>query len=150
MLEIKVVATNRKAEYEYHVLDTLEAGIMLLGSEVKSLRDSKCSLDGSYVSIQNGEVWLVGTHIDPYKNTATPWMVHEPKRQRKLLMHKNEISKFALKAEQKGFTMVPLRLYFNTKGIAKVVIAVVKGKQSHDKRETEKQREAEREMRDHK
>lgn len=141
-----IVVTNRKAKHEYHILDTLEAGIALKGSEVKSLRNHKCSLEGSYVSIQESEVWLIGTHIDNYKD-AGMWGEIDPKRKRKLLLHRREITKFAEKADQRGFTIVPLRVYFNDKGVAKVEIAVVKGKQLHDKRESEKQRQAERDIR---
>ena len=146
----ETVTTNRKARFEYHVLDTLEAGIKLLGPEVKSLRDHKCSLDGSYVYIKDSEVFLVGMHIDEYKPSGgSVWTNHEPKRTRKLLLHSKEIRKFAEKATEKGFTIVPLKVYFNDKGIAKVEIAVVQGKKLHDKRETEKKKQAEREIKNY-
>jgi len=140
------VATNRRARYDYHILDTLEAGMVLVGSEVKSLRDGKCSLDGSYVSVQDGELWLTGVHIDEYKN-AVKYLTYNPKQKRKLLVHKRERRRFAEKSMEKGLTIVPLSIYFNSKGIAKCEIAVVKGKKEHDKRQSEKTKSARREMR---
>ena len=140
-----VVCNNRKARHDYHILQTLDAGIVLQGCEVKSLRDKKASLSGSYVIISGREVWLIGSHIDEYKFRMS-WGAHEPKRKRKLLLHKAEIRRFAEKAKQKGFTIVPLSIYFRA-GKAKVEIAVVQGKKAHDKREDAKQRDAEREIR---
>lgn len=142
---MEIITTNRKASFEYEILDTLEVGIKLLGPEVKSLRDHKASLDGAYVYIQNSEVYLSGMHIDEYKHSggSLSWKtLHEPKRTRKLLLHRKEIARFAEKSTEKGFTIVPLKVYFNDKGIAKVEIAVVKGKKLHDKRETEKKKQA--------
>lgn len=140
------ICSNRKARHEYHVLDTLEAGIVLVGCEVKSLREHNCSLDASYAYIVDGEVWLVGCNIEPYK-FANNFNLSEPKRKRKLLLKKKQIRSFAEKAEQKGNTLVPLSMYFRN-GIAKVELAVCKGKQEHDKRQSLKEKDAKREMRD--
>lgn len=136
--EIETVCTNRKARYEYFILDTLECGIVLTGSEIKSLRNHKASLDGSYATIKNEEVWLIDANIDPYKEAS--YFQHEPKRKRKLLMHREEIKKFGQKAEQKGHTLVPLKIYFKN-GKAKVELAVCRGKKSQDKRQTIKDRD---------
>jgi SsrA-binding protein len=134
---------NRRAHYDYALLDKLECGIVLVGTEVKSLRDGKCSLDGSWVKIEGNELWLVGCDIPEYaQGTHTN---HVPKRDRKLLVHRREIEKFAKKSLQKGFTLVPTSLYFKG-GRAKVEIAVAKGKQSFDKRESIKEREVKRQI----
>ncbi|RDJ35426.1 MAG: SsrA-binding protein SmpB [Crenarchaeota archaeon] len=140
----KSLCQNRKARHDYQILDTVEAGIVLIGCEVKSLLDHKASLDGSYAIVEDGEVWLVNSHIDEYKNKSTH-VQHEPKRRRKLLLKKREIHKFAEQAKQKGHTLVPLSFYLNN-GKVKVNLAVAKGKQLHDKREALKKRDAEREM----
>lgn len=140
------VCTNRKAHYEYEILDTLEAGIVLHGAEVKSLRENKCSIDGSYAVVTNGEVWLINSFIDEYKNDSS-WQPHEPQRKRKLLLNKKEIHKFAEKSEEKGFTLVPLSVYFRN-GFAKIELAVARGKQIHDKRQVIKERDAKREMKE--
>lgn len=140
----KVVCTNRKARYEFEVIDTIEAGIVLQGFEVKSLRDSKVSLDGSFASVENNEVWLINCFIDEYVNRSN-WGTYNPSRKRKLLLNKSEIKKFAEKASIKGFTLVPLSIYFKD-GRAKVELAVCRGKQLHDKRETLKKRDLEREL----
>jgi len=142
----KTICQNRKAWHEYTVLDTIEAGIVLKGTEIKSIRDHKISLDGSYAKVENGEVWLIGCNIDEY-NHSSPSLNHEPKRKRKLLLHKREIDKFAEKAEQIGHTLVPLKVYLS-KGKAKVELAVCKGRQLHDKRQALKDRDAIKEMRD--
>jgi SsrA-binding protein len=143
---MKIITTNRKAKYEYHILDTLEAGIVLKGSEVKSLLNNKISLDGSYVVVNNDEVFLYGAHIDPYSFGKEVWSNHEAKRTRKLLLHKREIQKFANKANQRGFTVIPLKVYFNDNGKIKVEIAVVQGKKLYDKRQAEKKKQANRDM----
>lgn len=139
----RVIADNRKARHHYHVLDTLECGIVLVGSEVKSLRAGGLSLDEAYGRIDNGEVWLIGANIAEYNYSHA--LNHEPKRRRKLLMHRREMNKFASKAMEKGLTLVPLKMYFK-EGRAKVLLGVCKGKQQHDKRQAMKQRESKREM----
>ena len=139
------VCSNRKARHDYHILDTAEAGIVLTGTEIKSLRAHKASLAGSYARVDaNGEVWMIGSNIEEYEKGNQ--FNHDPKRARKLLLHKKEIAKFAEKAQQQGHTLIPLRIYLN-KGKAKVELAVAKGKQTHDKRQSLKERDAEREMR---
>ncbi|MBL8724755.1 MAG: SsrA-binding protein SmpB [Planctomycetes bacterium] len=142
----KVVAENRKARFHYDILDTFEAGLVLRGTEVKVLRQGKCSLDEAYAKIEGDELWLVGCNIPEYSHGNL--MNHEPKRRRKCLLHRRELSKLRAKAEIKGLTLVPLRLYFGGRGFAKVTIAVGKGRKLHDKREHEKQKEAQREMRE--
>jgi SsrA-binding protein len=141
---IQTVCRNRRALHEYEIHDALECGIVLKGTEVKSLREGGASLDGAYAKIEGGEVWLIGSDIPEY--TMGNKLNHKPKRQRKLLMHRNEIAKFAGKASEQGFTLVPLRIYFK-EGLAKVEIAVARGKQVHDKREAKKKAEANREIR---
>ena len=137
-----VVSENRKARHRYEVLDTLECGMMLIGSEVKSMRDGKLSLDEAYIRVKDGELWLIGADVGHYAN-AGMWN-HEPRRPRKLLMHDREFDKFAGRAHERGLTLVPLRVYFNERGIAKCLMGLVKGKKLHDKRETIKKRETER------
>lgn len=139
----RVVTQNRKARHNYAVLDTLECGIMLVGSEVKSLRAGKASLEESYARVREGEVWLLGCDIQEYVEANR--FNHEPKRARKLLLHKQEIAKFAAPALQGGMTLVPLKLYFKG-GKAKVLLGLCRGKQKHDKRETLRKNEARREM----
>ena len=140
----RTISENRKARHRFSVLDTLECGIALTGSEVKSLRGGKVSLDEAYGRVKNGEAWLVGCDIPEYPN-ATLWN-HEPKRARKLLMHRREMDRFAARAKEKGLTLVPLRLYFNERGIAKVLLGLCRGKQLHDKREDLKKAAVKREM----
>jgi SsrA-binding protein len=144
MSGVMIVCQNRKARHEYHILDTLECGIVLVGSEIKSIRDHKVSLDGSYASVENGEMWLIDCNIDTYKNAVN--FPHEPKRKRKLLLKKHEIHKFGEKSEATGYTLIPLQIYLKN-GRAKVEVAVCQGKQLHDKRQALKKRDAEREMR---
>ncbi|MHB8902972.1 MAG: SsrA-binding protein SmpB [Thermoguttaceae bacterium] len=139
----RVVSQNRKARHNYLVLDTLECGIMLAGSEVKSLRAGKVSLDESYGRVRDGEVWLLGCDIPEYAEANR--FNHEPKRPRKLLLHKQEIAKIALPAMQGGMTLVPLKLYFKG-GKAKVLLGLCRGKQKQDKRESLRQGEARREI----
>lgn len=141
----KVVCTNRKARYEYEIIDTIEAGFVLHGFEVKSLRESKVSLDGSYATVEDGEVWLLNCFIEEYSHRST-WGTYAPTRKRKLLLKKSEIKKFAEKASIKGFTLIPLSIYF-TDGRAKVELSICRGKQLHDKRETIKRRDMERDFR---
>ncbi len=140
----RVLAENRKARHKYAVLETMECGIALVGSEVKSLREGKVSLDESYGRVRDNEVWLVGCDIAEYTQANT-WN-HEPKRPRKLLLHRKEIRKFAGQAHEKGLTLVPLRVYFNERGIAKLLLGLCKGKKLHDKRETKKTADVKRDL----
>lgn len=142
--EGKVVSDNRKARYRFEIIDSLECGVQLLGSEVKSLRDGKLSLEEAYARVKDGEVWLVGADIAEYKQ-ASIWN-HAPKRPRKLLMKAIEKEKFAGQAHEKGLTLVPLKVYFNARGIAKVLLGLCRGKKLHDKRETLKQNDAKRDI----
>jgi SsrA-binding protein len=128
----KLISQNRRARHEYEVLDTLECGIVLVGSEVKSLRNGKISLEESYANVKGSEVWLMACDIPEY--TQANRFNHVPKRPRKLLMHRSQISKFAMRAKEKGLTLVPLKMYFS-KGRAKVLIGLCKGRQLHDKRD---------------
>ncbi|HVK13799.1 MAG TPA: SsrA-binding protein SmpB [Gemmataceae bacterium] len=141
--DIKVVTRNRKASHEYELSDRLECGVVLVGTEVKSLRDGHCSLDGSYAKVEDGELWLIGCEIPEYAMGNR--LNHTPKRDRKLLLRRREIAKFAGKASERGFTLVPTAVYFKN-GRAKVEIAVAKGKQNYDKRQALKKAEAGREM----
>ena len=143
--EGKLVSDNRKARFRFEIIDTLECGVQLLGSEVKSLRDGKLSLEEAYARVKDGAVWLVGADIAEYKQ-ASIWN-HAPKRPRKLLMKRVEMLKFANQAHEKGLTLVPLKVYFNARGIAKVLLGLCRGKKLHDKRETLKQNDARRDMR---
>ena len=138
----KLIASNKKAYHDYFVLQKLEAGLELTGTEVKSLRDGKANLKDSYVAIERGEAYLTGTHISPYSHGNL--QNHDPERKRRLLLHKREIEKLHEQIQEKGLTVVPLRLYFKS-GRVKIEIAVVRGKKLYDKRETEKRREADRE-----
>jgi SsrA-binding protein len=139
----RVIADNRKARHNYLVLDSLECGIQLVGSEVKSLRVGGLSLDEAYGRVEKDEVWLINANIAEY--TFSHALNHEPKRRRKLLMHRREMSKFAGQAFEKGLTLVPLKMYFK-EGRVKVLLGVCKGKQQHDKRQAMKQRESKRDM----
>ena len=138
------IAENRKARHRFEVLGSLECGIVLMGSEVKSLRDGKVSLEESYGRVRNGEFWLVGCDIPEYPQ-ATLWN-HEPKRPRKLLIHGQELRKFAGQAHEKGLTLVPLKLYFNDRGIAKVLMGLCRGRKLHDKREALKKADTQRHL----
>lgn len=140
---IKVVAENRKARHDYFIEETYEAGIALVGTEVKSLRLGKVSLRDSYAVVENGEVFLHNMHISPYEKGNR--FNHDPKRSRKLLLHKQEIKRLLGKTQQRGYTLVPLRLYFR-RGKAKVELALVRGKKLHDKREEIARRDAQREL----
>jgi SsrA-binding protein len=142
--EVKVICRNKRAFHEYEVLESVECGIALTGTEVKSLRDGHASLEDAYAKLDDGEVWLIGSDVPEYAMGNR--MNHKPKRPRKLLLHRREINKFAGKATQKGFTLVPLKLYFKG-GLAKVELAVARGKQLHDKREASKKADAQREIR---
>src|SRR4051794_34097043 len=140
---IKIICRNKRAFHEYEVFDTLECGLVLTGTEVKSLRDGSASLEDAYAKIEDGEVWLVGSDIPEYSMGNR--MNHKPKRPRKLLLHRREIGKFAGKASQRGYTLVPLSLYFKG-GRAKVELAVARGKQQFDKRQSQKKADAQREI----
>ena len=142
-MSIKIIATNRKAYHNYFVEDTFEAGIALTGSEIKSIRSDRVSLGEGYVRLEGGEMWLLNAHIARYE--AASLQSHEPTRRRKLLLHRKEITILAAKPTEKGFTLVPLKLYIKGR-IAKVEIALAKGKRLYDKRQTIIRREAEREI----
>jgi SsrA-binding protein len=135
---IKTVADNRRARFEYEIKDTFEAGIVLSGTEVKSLRSGKSTIGESYAQEKGGELWLINCYIPEY--LAGNRFNHDTKRPRKLLMHRREINKLAAAVQREGMTIVPLQLYFNEKGRAKIKLAIAKGRQNHDKREALKQR----------
>jgi SsrA-binding protein len=139
----RTVAENRKARHKFEILDTLECGIALVGSEVKSLRHGRLSLDESYGRVKDGEVWLLGADIPEYAEASH--MNHPAKRPRKLLLHRREINKFARLAHEKGLTLVPLRVYFK-QGRAKVLLGLCRGKKLHDKREALKRADSQREI----
>jgi SsrA-binding protein len=139
----KIVADNRRARFNYEIGEVFEAGIALTGTEVKSLRQGKATIAESYADAREGEIWLVNANIPEYLQASR--FNHTPKRVRKLLLHKRQISKLASAVEREGMTLVPLKLYFNEKGRAKIEIALARGKKLHDKRETEKKRSWERE-----
>jgi|TARA_B100000929_G_scaffold282117_1_gene261798 SsrA-binding protein len=142
-MENTVVATNRKAFHEYHILETFEAGVQLKGSEVKSIREGKASLKQAYILIRKGEAWLKGSHIASYSHTGSEG--HDPVRDRKLLLHKKEIQRIGSKLAEKGLTAVPTKLYFKG-GLIKLEFGLAKGKKLYDKRETKKKRDVERDI----
>ncbi|MBI4283343.1 MAG: SsrA-binding protein SmpB [Chloroflexi bacterium] len=142
-MAIKTVVTNRKAYHNYHIQDGVEAGIVLTGTEIKSIRDGRVNLGDAYVQPEAGELWLLNAHIPRYE--AGSYSSHEPLRRRKLLLHRKEINVLASKVLEKGFTIVPTRLYIKD-SLAKVEVALAKGKRLYDKRETIMRRETEREM----
>ena len=136
---IKVVAENRRARYDFEILDTLEAGIMLTGTEVKSLRTGKAQITESYASPEDGGLWLINAHIPEYLQANR--FNHEPKRPRKLLLHRKQINKLLGAVDREGMTLIPLKLYFNERGRAKLLLAVAKGKKNYDKRAVEANRD---------
>ncbi len=138
-----VVVRNRKARHEYHVLETWEAGIVLQGTEVKSLRDGRANLQDAFARVGGGQLWLYNVHVSPYE--AGNRFNHDPLRPRKLLLHRRQIQKLVGQVEQKGLTLVPLDIYFR-RGVAKLTLALVRGKKLHDKREDLRERDAKREM----
>ena len=140
----KIVAENRRARFDYHIEDTTEAGIALTGTEVKSLRFGEGSIAESYAEVKNGEVWLINSNVPEFSHGNR--FNHEPKRPRKLLLHEREIDRFTGAVERKGMTLVPLSIYFNSRGRAKVELALAKGKKAHDKRDTIKERDWKREQ----
>lgn len=135
----KVVAENRKARFNYEIIDTYEAGLVLTGTEVKSLRDGKANITESYASDEGNELWLINSHLPEYLQANR--FNHEPRRRRKLLMSKREINRLRAAINREGMTLIPLKIYFNDQGRAKLELALGKGKKLHDKRETEKERD---------
>jgi SsrA-binding protein len=140
------VATNRQASFKYNLIERFECGIVLTGTEVKSLRDGNAQLKDSYATINDGEVWLVGAYIGPYAGASRD--NHDPERSRKLLMHRSEIEKLAIQTKERGFTLIPTRLYFTSgeRSRAKVEIALARGKDLYDKRESIKTRDMQRDV----
>lgn len=139
-----IITTNRKAYHDYTIEEKFEAGIVLTGTEVKSLRDGRANLQDSYAAVKDGEVYLYHCHISPYRHGTI--MNHDPTRTRKLLLHRKEIDKLLGKTQQKGLTLVPLRMYFTSRGKVKVELGLARGKKLHDRRESLKAREAGREV----
>lgn len=142
---MKIICTNRKARRDYEILETMEAGLVLVGTEVKSLRDGQAQLKDSFAAIDDGELYLYNAHINPYRMGNR--FNHEPTRTRKLLMHEREIRRLIGKIQEKGLTLIPLRLYFNDSGRVKVELGLARGKRSYDKRREIADRDAKREMR---
>jgi SsrA-binding protein len=142
--ETNVTIKNKKASFEYEFLDTYEAGIQLMGTEIKSIRDSKASIKEGYCVFKKGELYVKNIHISEYKEGS--YNNHEPKRDRKLLLHKRELEKLSKKKNDVGLTIIPVRLYINSKGLAKIMIALAKGKKMHDKRESLKAKDDKRAM----
>ncbi len=138
---IRVVAENRKARYNYVIEDTLEVGLVLEGSEVKSLREGKANIAESYANVEEGELWLINSYVAQFSQAKSAAFSHDERRRRKLLAKAREIEELTEGVSKKGMTLVPLKLYFNERGIAKLLIGLAKGKKKHDKRETEKQRD---------
>ncbi len=136
----QTVADNKRARFDYSIEEKFEAGIMLVGTEVKSLRMGQCTIKESHVGPKKGEIWIFNLHIPEYQQAGEK-MQHDPKRPRKLLLHKREVDKLLGAVNREGYTIVPLRLFFNGRGLAKIEIALAKGKKEHDKRETSKKRD---------
>ncbi len=141
----RIAAENRKARHNYFIEDTLEAGIVLEGSEVKSLREGKANIAESYASVEGAELWLINAYIPPYGQAKSAAFSHDERRRRKLLVHKRELARLYQAVGREGMTLVPLKLYFNDKGRAKLELGIAKGKKMADKRETEKRRDWARE-----
>jgi SsrA-binding protein len=141
----RIAAENRKARYNYFIESNLEVGIMLEGSEVKSLREGKANIAESYATVEESELWLINSYIPPFSHAKSAAFSHDPRRRRKLLAHKRELAKLKQAIGREGMTLVPLKLYFNDKGIAKLDIGIAKGKKQADKRETDKKRDWARE-----
>ncbi|RUW32758.1 MULTISPECIES: SsrA-binding protein SmpB [unclassified Mesorhizobium] len=139
----RTVAENRKARFSYEVLDTIETGLVLTGTEVKSLRQGQANIQESYASAEGGEIWLINSYLPEYLQANR--FNHEPRRRRKLLVSKREMAKLSQSVEREGMTLVPLKIYFNDRGRAKLLLAIARGKKLHDKRETERQRDWARE-----
>jgi len=143
-LAVKIVAQNRKARHDYHILDTWEAGIVLQGTEVKSLREGRVSMSDSYARIKGGELILYNLHIGEYSKGT--YANHDPLRPRKLLLHKRELRKLSGSVEEKGLTLIPLKIYFNERGLAKVQIGLARGKKMYDKRRDIAERDVKRDI----
>jgi SsrA-binding protein len=139
----KLIAANRKARHEYHLLERFEAGLVLTGTEVKSLRDGKATIDRAYADVRDGQVWLIGAHIAPYEQASLG--SHDPDRDRKLLLHRKEIASLIGKVKERGLTLVPTQLYFKN-GRAKIELALAKGKEQRDKRRDLAKRDADRQI----
>lgn len=139
----RIVAENRRARYEYFIDETIQAGIALQGTEVKAMREGRANIAESYASVERGELWLVNSHIPEYSRAST-MLNHEPRRPRKLLLHAKEIGKLAGAIQREGMTLIPLRLYFTPRGIAKLDLAIARGKKQHDRREAIKERDWQR------
>ncbi|GMG84329.1 SsrA-binding protein SmpB [Paralimibaculum aggregatum] len=144
-LDHKLAAENRKARHQYFIEDSLEAGIMLQGSEVKSLREGKANIAESYASVEDGELWLINSYIPEFSQAKAAAFSHDARRRRKLLVHRRELARLHQAVGREGMTMVPLKLYFDARGRAKLEIGLAKGKKLSDKRDTEKKRDWERE-----
>ena len=142
-IEIISIARNKRARFDYHLLETFEAGIVLRGTEVKSLRSGKANISDAYGIVRDGELFLLNAHIQPYESRG--YADHDPTASRKLLLHRKEIRRLIGSVERQGLTLIPLELYFKN-GVAKLALALAKGKKLHDKRDTERERDAEREM----
>jgi SsrA-binding protein len=140
---VKTISTNRKARHDYHIDDTFEAGIVLTGTEIKSIRAGRVNLRDSYATIKEGELWLLNTHIAPYQQGT--YANHEPRRPRKLLMHRREINRITGKLQERGFTLVPLRLYLKD-NLAKVELGLARGKKQYDKRAALREKQTRREI----
>lgn len=138
------VAENRRARFDYFIEDTLEAGIVLAGSEVKSLRDGKANIAESYASVENGELWLINAYIPPFSHAKATAFSHDERRPRKLLVNRRELSRLWQATGRQGMTIVPIKLYFNDRGIAKLLLGIAKGKRAPDKRATEARRDWQR------
>ena len=138
------VCRNRKASFRFEILEKIECGLVLRGTEVKSLRERACTLEEAYARLEGAELWLIGLHISPYSHGHSA--NHDPLRRRKLLLHRREIAKIKPKVEQRGLTLVPLRIYFNERGLAKVTIGLARGKRTADKRQDMRARDHKREM----
>jgi len=141
--DIKIIVTNRKARHNYEITSSVEAGLVLVGSEVKSLRQGKASLSDAYAKVMNSELWVIGMHIAQYKEATTE--NHDPLRNRKLLLHKNEIKKLKRQIDEKGVTLIPLKLYFKN-NIVKLDLGLARGKRKYDKKEAIAQRDAKRDL----
>lgn len=142
---MRIIATNKKANYNYEILERMEAGISLLGTEVKSIRDGKISLKESYAEIKAGEVFLINCNISPYEPASR--FNHDPRRERKLLLHHREIKRLIGKIQEKGLTLVPTKVFFNDKGKVKIEVSLGKGKRAYEKREAIRERDRKRELR---
>jgi SsrA-binding protein len=140
---IKIITTNKKARHDYHIIETVEAGIVLKGTEVKSLRAGRCNLGDSYARIINNEMWLIGMHISPYENRG--YVTHDPDARRKLLLHRSEIKRLHRQVLEKGVTLIPLKVYFK-KGWVKIELGLASGKRQYDKRKDITERDRQREL----